>query len=119
MHCSSAALRYTGKFKVKHGVQVRQLREDHSDARYVRTILQYVKGFSVQYRSLVGMMSVNDKAIIPVGKPSYPVSIGGRGHNRSLVHLDGPQNCSLDHDFHVVQGNENYGSGCWCCICSK
>jgi len=29
----SAALCYTGKFKVKHGVQVWQLRKDHPNAR--------------------------------------------------------------------------------------
>ena len=98
---SSAALRYTGQFKVKHGVQVRQLRKDHPDARYVGNILKYVKGFSVQHKSLVRMISVDDKAIIPVGEPSCPVSTGVRGHNRSLIPVDGPQNCALDHDFHV------------------
>ena len=95
---SSAALRYTGQFKVKHGVQVRLLRKDHPDARYVGNILKYVKGFSVQHKSLVRMISVDDKAIIPVGEPSCPVSTGVRGHNRPV---DGPQNCALDHDFHV------------------
>ena len=79
---SSAALCYTGKFKVKYGVHVRKLRKDHPDARYMGTILQYVKGFSVQHRSLVRVMSIDDKAIIPVGEPSCPVSTGVRGHNR-------------------------------------
>lgn len=65
------------------------------------TILQYVKGFSVKHRALVRMMSVDDHAIIPVGKSSCPVSTGVRGHNRSLVPLDGTQNGALDHNFHL------------------
>ena len=60
-----------------------------------------MKGFSVQNKSLVRMISVDDKAIIPVGEPRFPVSAGARGHNRSLMSVDGPQNCALDHDFHV------------------
>ena len=49
------------------------------------------------------MISVDDKAIIPVGEPDCPVSTGVRGNNRSLVigksleHLK-----ALDHDFYVA-----------------
>ena len=46
-------------------------------------------------------MSVDDKAIVPMGEPDCPVSTGVRGHNRSLVPLDGPTLLTLDHDFHV------------------
>ena len=45
-------------------------------------------------------MSVDDKAIIPVGEPGMPVS-GCRGHNRSIVPLQGQGPGALDHDFHV------------------
>ena len=31
------------------------------------------------------MISVDDKAIVPVGDPNRPISTGVRGHNRSLV----------------------------------
>lgn len=37
------AIRYTGRFKVKCGVQVRQLRKDHPDCHYVSALLQYVE----------------------------------------------------------------------------
>ena len=47
------------------------------------------------------MISVDDKAIIPVGEPSCPVSTSVRGYNKSLIPVDGPQNCVLDHAFHV------------------
>ena len=36
-----------------------------------------------------------------MGEPSCPVSTGVRGHNRSLVNVDGPQLQALDHDFHL------------------
>ena len=46
-------------------------------------------------------MSVDDKAIVPVGEPNAPVSTGVRGHNHSLVPTEGPQVEALDHDFHL------------------
>ena len=46
-------------------------------------------------------MSVDDKAIVPVGEPACPVSTGVRGHNHSLVPESGPTLLALDHDFHV------------------
>lgn len=98
---SMSALKYTGKFKVKYGVQVRQLRRDHQDSHYVSVLLQYVRAFAVQYKSNLIFVSVDDKAVIPVGEPDCPVATGVRGHNHSLVPLDGPQLVALDHDFHI------------------
>ena len=95
------AIRHTGRFKVKFGVQVRQLRKDHVDCHYVSALLQYVRSFAVQYRACMLLVSVDDKCIIPVGEPACPVSTGVRGHNRSLVPLHGPRLQALDHDFHL------------------
>ena len=47
------------------------------------------------------MISVVDKCIIPVGEPDGAESTGVRGHNHSLVTIDGPQLQVLDHNFHV------------------
>ena len=55
----------------------------------------------MQLRSLVNYVSVDDKAIIPVGEPGLPVSSGVRGHNCSIVVAEGPSPGALDHDFHV------------------
>ena len=52
-------------------------------------------------RDFTTYMSVDDKAIIPVGEPNAPVSTGVHGHNRSLVPSEGPQVEALDHDFHL------------------
>ena len=47
------------------------------------------------------MMSLDDKAIVPVGEPHCPVSTGVRGHSKSFVTVNGPQNNALDHGFHI------------------
>ena len=98
---TSQALRYSGRFQVKFGVQIRQLRKDHPDQHYVSALLQYVRHFSVLIRDVATYMSVDDKAIVPVGEPKAPVSTGVRGHNRSLIPAVGPQLEALDHDFHL------------------
>ena len=95
------AIRHTGRFKVKFGVQIHQLRKDHVDRHYVSALLQYVRSFVVQYRACMLLVSVDDKCIIPVGEPACPVSTVVHGHNRSLVPLHGPQLQALDHDFHL------------------
>ena len=104
---SAVTLMYTERFMVKFGVQGQQLHEDHQDFHYVSALLQYVKSFTVHLCSNCQCVSVDDRATIPVGAPDCPISAGVRGHNRSLVSLDGPQLLSLDHDFHI--------QCTWCC----
>ena len=82
------ALKYTGQFRVKFGIQVRQLHKDHIDSHYVSALLKYARAFAVVFRDCCQYISVDDKAIIPVGYPDCPVSTGVRGHNRSLVAID-------------------------------
>lgn len=99
---STTALRYTGKFNVKYAVQCRQLRHEHPDVKYVAVILRYAKEFAVLHSESVLMISVDDKAIVPVREPQQPVSTGVRGHNRSLVVGSSSTMMALDHDFHVA-----------------
>ena len=73
------------------------MRKSHPDARYVAVILQYAVAFK-QYTLL---LSVDDKAIVPVGEPGNPISSGVRGHHRALVSMGGPTFAALDHDFHL------------------
>ena len=98
---TTTALKYTAKFRVKFGVQVRQLHRDHQNSHYVSALLQYVRSFAVSSSDHCTLVSVDDKAIIPVGEPNCPVSTGVRGHNRSLMSLDSPHLLALDHDFHI------------------
>ena len=74
---SCSALRHTGRFGVKFSVQIRQLRKDHPDAKYCSVILKHA--------DIVTYLSVDDKAIVPVGEPECPIAASSRSHNRSLV----------------------------------
>lgn len=98
---TATALRYTGKFNVKYAVQCRQLRHEHPDSKYVAVILRYAKEFAVLHSEYMLMISVDDKAIVPIGEPHQPVSTGVRGYNRSLVVASSSTLKALDHDFHV------------------
>ena len=95
-----SALRHTGRFNVKFAVQIRQLRKDHPDAKYCRVILKYARRFTCLHRAVTTYMSVDDKAIVPVGEPNLPIAASSRSHNRSLV-LSSAQLKALDHDFHI------------------
>ena len=98
---TNLAIHYTGRLDIKLGMQVRQLRKEHPDSHYVSALLQYVRHFSVAHHLVMTLVSVDDKAVIPVGEPHCPISTGVRGHNKSLVPFNGPQVQALDHDFHV------------------
>ena len=63
----------------------RQLRHEHPDSKYVAVILHYAKKFAVLHSDKLLMISVDDKAIVPIGSPNRPVSTGEKVHNRSLV----------------------------------
>lgn len=65
-------------------------------------ILHYAKEFAVIRSSIIMMISVDDKAIVPVGEPHLPVSSGVRGHGRSLVVGTSSTLPAMDHDFHVA-----------------
>ena len=78
---SSNSLRYTGRFDVKFAVQVRQLCKSHPDSKYVMVLLKYAKEYAVTFSQHVTLVSVDDKAIIPIGEPGAAVSTGVRGHH--------------------------------------
>ena len=93
------AVRYTGRFKVMFGVQVRQLHKDHPDSHYISAaLLKYVKAFAVQYLNYVLLVSVDDKSIIPVGEPviSWPdPSTAALVKGRSTNPHPFPQICTI------------------------
>lgn len=95
------AERLTGRFNVKFRVQSRLARLHHPDARYVSTQYQYLKDFAVRYRQRTIMVCLDDKAVVPVGEPGFPVSTGVRPHNRVLAPVDGAELVAGDHDYHI------------------
>ncbi|WAQ96534.1 hypothetical protein MAR_029224 [Mya arenaria] len=93
---SQAALKYSSRLNVKFRVQTRLARVHHQDAHYVAAYYKYMKHFCRQYT-----LCLDDKAIVPIGEPSVPISTGVRGHNKVLTQNDGPRLVASDHDFHI------------------
>lgn len=57
---------------MKFGIQVRQLHRDHIDSHYASALLKYIRAFAVAFRDCCHLISVDDKAIIPVGDRDCP-----------------------------------------------
>lgn len=47
------------------------------------------------------LLSLDDKAVIPIGDPHRPLSIGVCGHNACLTQNQETSLLALDHDFHI------------------
>jgi hypothetical protein len=60
-----------------------------------------LKAFCVKWRDYAVLISVYDKAIVPVGDPNKTVSTNVRHRTKSLVAGETPL-LSLDHDYHVA-----------------
>ncbi len=48
------------------------------------------------------MISLDDKANVPVGEPGRPQATGVQGHIRFLASVDGPILSVLDHNLHLA-----------------
>lgn len=92
-----SASQYTGRLKVKHMVQARQLRKFHDDAHYASALYRYLRSFSVKYSSVCTFASLDDKHHCKVGEPNHPVAAVERGKS-VLVSLKKSFFVS-DHDF--------------------
>ena len=57
---------------MKFGVQICQLCKSHPDSHYVSALLQYARHCVVCFREYASYISVDDKAIVPVGEPDCP-----------------------------------------------
>ena len=91
------SLQYTGRLKVKHLVQKRQLRKDHEDAHYASALFRYEKEMAIKFRSHTAFVSMDDKHKVPVGEPGYPVACVERG-KKVLCAVDKPVTVG-DHVF--------------------
>ena len=96
-----SAKNYTGKFNLRYAVQQRILRVQHVDGEYCRQQFYLLKAFAVKFRQYCLFLSLDDKAIVPVGNPDHPVSTGVRSHHGAIVANSNPV-VALDHDFHVA-----------------
>ncbi len=96
-----SSISYSAEFKVKRAVQQRMVKARHEDANYAFNYALYMKNLAVKFRDNSVFISVDDKAVVPVGDPNNPISTGVRAHNRGLVSV-GTQLAAADHDFHVA-----------------
>ena len=92
-----SASQYTGRLKVKHMVQARQLRKFHEDAHYASAIYRFLRSFAVRYASFCTFASLDDKHHCKVGEPNHLVAAVERG-KAVLVSLNQSFAVS-DHDF--------------------
>ena len=100
----AGAGKFTGRLKVKHGVQTRSLRKEHPDQHWVSALTKYYLEWIVELKATypgVVFYGQDDKAKIPVGD-DVPVSTGVRANNKAIVAADNPKGLqALDHDFHI------------------
>jgi len=68
------ALKYTRRFNVKFRIQTRMARVNHTDGKYVETMIRYLKEFCVKFKEETLFVCLYDKAIVPVGEPGIPIS---------------------------------------------
>jgi hypothetical protein len=95
------AINYKCRFNIKYAVQQRMLRASHPDKKYCALLYSYLKGLAVQWKDKAHFISVDEKAIIPVGQPHCPIGTNVRRLNRSLVTPSTPL-LALDHDYHIA-----------------
>ena len=96
-----SSISYSADFKVKRAVQQRMVKVRHDDANYAFNYAFYMKNVAVKFKEYSVFISVDDKAVIPVGEPNIPISTGVHPHNRSMV-AAGTQLAAADHDFHIA-----------------
>ncbi|XP_072024864.1 LOW QUALITY PROTEIN: uncharacterized protein [Amphiura filiformis] len=100
-----SALHYTGRFKIKHQVQQRQLRKFHVDAHYCNVLYSFLKKYAVDVKcnlgeEVISMISMDDKAKVQVGEPGLPMAAVARG-KQVIVGIN--QSFKVgDHDFTKV-----------------
>ena len=97
----SSAVNYTGKLDIKHMVQARQLSHDHPDGHYAAAIFRYLKEFAAKFRNICSLVCLDDKHMLKVGEPDFPVAAVDRG-KRVLVAKDTALSVG-DHDFTKVK----------------
>ena len=93
---AKSALHYTGKLDIRYAVQVRQLRAAHCDDHYCAALFKMERAMCVAYRSFSTFVCLDDKAKVPIGEPSSPMSTGVRGG--AILMAAGSTPVALDHD---------------------
>ena len=75
---------YTGRIKLKYGIQRRQLRAYHADAHWCNALYKYMRELAVIDRDKTVFVSCDDKAKVSFGEPGAAISSWVRGR-QSIV----------------------------------
>ena len=94
---ANGSLQHTGRFKIKHMVQQRQLRQSHIDAHYAACIFRYIREYAIMCRDFSTFLCLDDKHKVKVGEPQYPVAAAERG--RRIIVSSHERMVVGDHDF--------------------
>ena len=94
---NKVAENYSGRLDVKHMVQSRHLHHSHPDAHYAAAAFRHLREFAVDYAKYATLVSLDDKHLVKVGEPGFPVAAVDRG--RMVVVGKDVQFQVADHDF--------------------
>lgn len=91
------AKRQRGRLHIKFMIQARQFRKAHIDAHYASALFRYQREFAIRYREYCTMVSMDDKHVVKVGEPEYPVAGVERG--KQVLVTSAKKLAVADHDF--------------------
>ena len=86
-----------GRLLIKYMVQARQFRKHHIDCHYASGLYRYLREFSVVYHDYSTLVSMDDKHVVKIGEPGYPVS--GLERGKQVLVSPGTRFTVGDHDF--------------------
>jgi len=79
---SNRALSHTGKFQMRHKVQLRSMRKAHPDSHYTAALFKYFREWTTKWHKKIGdgiqFLCFDDKHTISVGEPGDQVTTGVR-----------------------------------------
>ena len=77
-HCQ-VAKRYTGRLEAKHVIQKRPFCKSHPDSHYCAAVFWYMRDYASKFRNISVFACIDDKHLIKVGEPGFPVVAAERG----------------------------------------
>ena len=86
-----------GRLLIKFMVQARQFRKKHVDCHYASALYRYLREFTILYHDYSTLVSMDDKHVVKVGEPGYPVAGIERG--KQVLVAPGKKFAVGDHDF--------------------
>ena len=94
---ASKMLHHTGRFRIRHMVQIRLFRKSNPDAHYVNAAYKFMREQAIKNRQNIAFFSADEKCKVPIGEPGYPIA-AVTGGEKIIVSLN-EKFLVIDHDF--------------------